>query len=117
MGLPRKEWLETPRGQRHEYQRRHLSRILAIVDKEPLKKDSMRPDDAARFQGKVREAIRVLKRSTLTGPVALELHFSTSRRNPPALYALAKNYLDLLGRRGQPLLYRDDSQVKYLAVN
>jgi hypothetical protein len=52
--------------------------------------------------------------------LAVDLAFDTSERQPPQLWHLPKNYLDLLGSTGAPpsdpgaLLYRDDRQVKLL---
>ena len=53
--------------------------------------------------------------------LALTLDFTTSRPQPPNVEKLAKHYLDLLGSgngtQEQPLLYRDDRQVKMLYVS
>lgn len=53
--------------------------------------------------------------------LALDLNFTTSRRQPPSLERLAKHYLDQLGAthdRGEGgHLYRDDEQVQLLHVS
>ncbi len=53
----------------------------------------------------------------------LQLDFFSSAKDPPAIYRLPKNYLDLLGKPRDDsgidrtrLLYRDDRQVKALIV-
>jgi hypothetical protein len=63
-------------------------------------------------------------RFPLTGPVALDLHFRATRRNPPSIHRVAKHTLDILGPalpgnarpRRRHVLYRDDRQVKFLYV-
>jgi hypothetical protein len=61
-------------------------------------------------------------RYPMRGPVALDLHFSASQRNPPSIHRAVKHTLDLLGPalpgnqrpRRRSVLYRDDRQIKLL---
>ncbi len=62
----------------------------------------------------------------MTGPVALELRFVSTRPTPPAIHRMAKWALDVLEQPGpttalsadrRPLLYRNDRQVKLLHVS
>jgi hypothetical protein len=65
------------------------------------------------------------RRYPMTGPVALDLHFTAARRNPASIQRIAKNTLDILGPaqsgtarpRRRSVLYRDDRQVKFLYVD
>jgi hypothetical protein len=69
--------------------------------------------------------MEVFGRHAFTGPVALDLHFVSERKNPPAIYSLAKHVLDVLGtaapestRPGRrSVLYKDDKQVRLLYVS
>lgn len=62
----------------------------------------------------------------MTGPVALDLRFVSTRPTPPAIHRMAKWALDVLEQPGptaalsadrRPLLYRNDRQVKLLHVS
>ncbi|MDG4787662.1 hypothetical protein O7626_17245 [Micromonospora sp. WMMD1102] len=62
----------------------------------------------------------------MTGPVALELRFVSTRPTPPVIHRMAKWALDVLEQPGptavlsadrRPLVYRNDRQVKLLHVS
>lgn len=63
------------------------------------------------------------KHGELLGPVALELDFHCTSREPPSIQRLAKHTLDLIGPAMEPypnrdgIVYRDDRQVKLLYVS
>ncbi|WP_188186914.1 hypothetical protein [Nonomuraea sp. SYSU D8015] len=105
-------------------QRARWARTLRLfVDGEPERKGARGKRSAVTFQRQVLDRMAALRRRPFTGPVALDLAFHTARRNPPAIYQLAKHVLDLLGatdpatQRGRrSVLYRDDRQVKFLYV-
>lgn len=93
------------------------------VDGEPEQKGARGKRGAAGFQKQVVERMVALRRRAFTGPIALDLRFRSTRKNPPTIYKIAKNVLDLLGSADpavQPprrsVLYRDDRQVKFLYV-
>lgn len=101
---------------------RHMRTRRFIIPGEPIQKDDRRAKRReAEIRAQVAQELGEFRRSTLTGPLALSLHFSTARRQPPDLPKLAKYLLDVLGlpksgpKKG-PALYRDDSQVKMLHV-
>lgn len=51
----------------------------------------------------------------LRAPLAVELSFSSTERNPPAIHTLSKAVLDLLGGPpGKAVLFKDDRQIKML---
>jgi hypothetical protein len=98
--------------------------LIMQVEGEPRRK-SHNKTPAADFQRQVMDAMDSYRRYPFTGPVALDLHFRTTRRNPPSIYHAAKHTLDLLGPalpgserpRRRSVLYRDDRQVKFLYVD
>ncbi|MFD0733316.1 RusA family crossover junction endodeoxyribonuclease [Planotetraspora mira] len=93
------------------------------IEGEPEQKGLRGSRSALAFQQQVVEQMMALSRRPFTGPVALDLHFTSRRKNPPAIHNVAKHVLDLLddadpaGRpRRRSVLYRDDRQVKFLYV-
>jgi hypothetical protein len=105
--------------------RSRWGRTLAMqVQGEPRRK-AHNKTPAADFQRQVMDAMDRYRRYPFTGPVALDLHFRTTRRNPPSIYHAAKHALDLLGPvlpgnerpRRRNVLYRDDRQVKFLYID
>jgi hypothetical protein len=98
--------------------------LIMKVEGEPRRK-SHNKTPAADFQRQVMDAMDSYRRYPFTGPIALDLHFHTTRRNPPSIHHAAKHTLDLLGPvlpgnerpRRRSLLYRDDRQVKFLYVD
>lgn len=98
--------------------------LVLTAEGEPRRKSS-KQGPAADFQRQVLDAMERYRRYPFTGPVALDLHFCATRRNPPSIQQVAKNTLDLLGPalpgnerpRRRSVLYRDDRQVKFLYVS
>jgi hypothetical protein len=94
---------------------------MAIVRQEPRRKGKGGAREAVAFREAVRQ--RVASNPRWPRPqaqLAVDLHFSTTRRQPPKLWTLPKHYLDLLGQTGAPaddpgsVLYRDDRNIKML---
>lgn len=106
------------------YRKRADRRVGMLVhDVEPQSK-RMPDADRDRFQTAVSEDMTTFSRGPLSGPVALKLDLSTTSRNAPQAHTIAKNLLDLLGKRrpGVPgkrrhLLYKDDAQIQALSVS
>ncbi len=78
------------------------------------------------FQRQVATQQRAAGHRAMTGPVALELRFVSTRPTPPAIHRMAKWALDVLEQPGptamlsadrRPLMYRNDRQVKLLHVS
>jgi hypothetical protein len=92
------------------------------VDVEPAGKGPAGKRSAPEFQRQVMDQMEQYRRYPMTGPVALDLHFQTARRNPPGIHRAAKYTLDILGAalpgcqrpRRRSVLYHDDRQVKFL---
>lgn len=108
--------------QRHaRYRRMFLVRVVG----EPAQKGPGGRRAAPEFQRQVIEAMEQHRRYPFTGPVALDLHFTAMRKQPPIIHNVAKHVLDVLGpalpedvRPGRRhVLYRDDRQVKFLYVH
>jgi hypothetical protein len=110
-------------GASARYEQRRRRRIhISIEDIEPQSK-KMSTADRAAFQSAVAEQLRDIKRGTFRGDIALKLDLATSSRSPPHAPTIAKNFLDLLGKRidgidwpKKSLLYADDSQIQALSV-
>ena len=114
-------WSSTA-GLRHKQRWRDDRRVLAFVDQEPERKGRRGARSAAAFRRQFRTQSVIGARGYWPrARLALELDFTTSRKQPPNIESLAKHYLDLLGHQdeddGRPLLYHDDRQVKMLYVS
>ncbi|MEV0756801.1 hypothetical protein [Streptosporangium sp. NPDC050280] len=103
---------------------RWLRTLRVTIQGEPEQKGARGRRSAVDFQQQVIDQMAVAGRRAFTGPVALDLFFKTSRKNPPAIHRVAKHVLDLLGPadsavrpRRSSVLYRDDRQVKFLYVD
>jgi hypothetical protein len=109
------------------FQRRaRWKRIFLIrIEGEPTQKRRRGSERSAiDFQRQVIEGMELYRRYPFHGPIALDLHFTSTRSNPPIIYHVAKHTLDVLGTahpansrpRRRSVLYRDDRQVKFLYV-
>lgn len=118
-----KSFWATDAGASARYEQRRRRRIqINIDDIEPQSK-KMSPADRAAFQSALAEQLTDVKRSTFRGDIALKLDLATSNKSPPHAHTIAKNLLDLLGKRmdgvdwpKKSLLYSDDSQIQALSV-
>jgi hypothetical protein len=120
--MERGKYIRTREGQASALGKRRLRRFTLMLDQEPQSKN-IKAADAIAFQRTVREQLRSASQSAYRGPVFLQMDFFIAARNPPAIYTLPKNYLDLLEKPVEGsgidlpwLLYRDDRQVKALIV-
>jgi hypothetical protein len=120
--MERGKYFRTRAGQVSTLGKRRLRRFTLMLDQEPQSKN-IRAADAVAFQRAVLDQLRVAGQSAYRGPVFLQMDFFTAARNPPAIYNLPKNYLDLLEKPLEGsgiclprLFYRDDRQVKALVV-
>ena len=118
-----KSFMATDAGASARYEQRRRRRIhISIDDIEPQSK-KMSPADRAAFQSAVAEQLSEAKRGTFRSGIALKLELATSNKSPPHAHTIAKNLLDLLGKRidgidwpKKSLLYVDDSQIQALSV-
>lgn len=118
-----KSFMASDAGASARYRQRCRRRIhISVDDLEPQSK-KMSLEDRAAFQSAVAEQLREIKRGTFRGDIALKLDLSTSSKSPPHAHTIAKNLLDLLGKRmdgidwrQKGLLYADDSQIQALSV-
>jgi hypothetical protein len=100
-------------------------RLVVRLDVEPAGKGPAGRRSAPEFQRQVMDQMERYQRYSMTGPVALDLHFHAARRNPPGIHRAAKHTLDILGAalpgcerpRRRSVLYYDDRQVKFLYVD
>jgi hypothetical protein len=120
--MERGKYVETRRGQAAAFGRRRMRRFMLSIEQPPQSK-SIGAGDAVAFQQAVAIHLDKVGASAFTGPVFVQLEFTTTSKTPPAIYKLPKNYLDLLeipradaGIARPRLLYKNDRQVKGLIV-
>lgn len=120
--MERGRYVLTRRGQASALKKRRMRRITVMLDQQPQSKNIKTADKIA-FQRAVVDRLDAVGQSAYRGPVFLQMDFFNAAKNPPAIYRLPKNYLDLLGKPVEGagidrprLLYRDDRQVKALVV-
>jgi len=114
--VPRDFWVFQRRARRRRT-------VRAKIDGEPQRKGRGGKHTAASFQRAVIDGMR--QRYPFRGPIALDLHFVSLRKNPASIYQLAKHVLDVLSTaetenirpRRRSVLYYDDKQVKLLYVD
>ncbi len=113
--VPDEFWLLWWRSREHR-------QMIIDVTVEPASKGPTGKRLAPEFQRQVMDQMEHYRRYPMQGPVALDLHFRATRRNPPMIYWAVKYTLDVLGPalpgaerpRRRSVLYRDDRQVKFL---
>jgi hypothetical protein len=118
-------YFATAKGQRHVWHQRCRTEILLQLHIEPQGKATITPEEKLRLQHELSVQMAASgRRRAYTVPVAVQLDFAVTQNDPPAIYTLAKNYLDVLqkvepseaiGRR--MLLLKDDRQVQFLVCN
>ncbi len=120
--MDRGKYVETRRGQAAALRKRLMRRFTLSIGQQPQSKNTSVADVVA-FQQAVAVQLDKVGASEFTGPVFLQLEFTTASKTPPAIYKLPKNYLDLLevprddaGIDRPRLLYKNDRQVKALIV-
>jgi AcrR family transcriptional regulator len=113
---------QTRRGQISRMRQRRLRRFMLKIEQEPKSKN-ISLAEAIIFQKAIADRLDKSGASAFTGPVFLQLEFSTTSKTPPAIYNLPKNYLDQLeiprdgsGIDRKHLLYKNDRKVKALIV-
>ncbi|CAN5782899.1 hypothetical protein BH23CHL8_BH23CHL8_30730 [soil metagenome] len=117
-----RSYWETPEGRAHQRTSRALRRGRVLVNQEPAQKGRPGNRSAGEFQSEVREQLRGFGAwPRPRAALALDVAFTTSRKQPPQIEKLAKHYLDLLGARPRKdrsvgPLFKDDRQVKLLHV-
>ena len=119
-----KEFLQGERGARARYEQRQRGHVRISLDEIEPQSKRMPASDRDRFQAAVAEQMAVAKRGPFIGPLALKLDLATTSKNAPQGHSIAKNILDLLGKRRpgvswprKHLLYKDDAQIQALSVS
>ena len=117
-----KAFMATDAGASARFEQRRRCVHISIDGIEPQSK-KMSTADRVAFQSAVAEQLTEVKRGTFRGDIALKLDLATSSKSPPHAHTIAKNLLDLLGKRmdgidwpKKSLLYADDSQIQALSV-
>lgn len=120
--MTRSEYLETIEGQSLERTKRRIKRNYLVIQQEPKSKTSISRAEKIFFRQEVKRQLKERNRKAHTGDIILVIDFFTTKNNPPALYTLSKNYLDLLHKeihedKLSGLLFKDDGQIKILIAN
>jgi hypothetical protein len=102
--------------------RRDRRTALVFDEMEPTSKNASAAHQIA-LQKNILRWMTQNRRRPFRGPIAMRLQVTTTKRDPPQAYTIAKNLLDLFSRPvaglvtgRQRLLYVDDSQVQALSV-
>lgn len=109
-------------GRRHARSGRRFRTALALVEQEPRQKGRQGTREASAFrEAAQKDLTRSGRRGWPRAALALDLRFTTTRRQPPDIDRLAKHYLDLLQVQAGPGrepwgLYTDDRNIKMLFV-
>ncbi|ESQ87347.1 hypothetical protein ABAC460_20195 [Asticcacaulis sp. AC460] len=118
------KFMASDTGAQARYAQRLKHRVSIPIDEIEPQSKKMRPADCDRFQNAVAEHLTMMKRGTFKGDIALKLDLGTTSPNAPQAHTIAKNFLDLLGKRRpgvkwpkRSLLYDDDSQIQALSVS
>ncbi len=121
--MNRTEYLETRAGQVNERVKRFLNVIYFSIDLEPKSKNAISTSEKRRFREELNNYLKKCKRRAFRGDIILEIDFSTTQDNPPAIQTLVKNYLDLMHKPlptidgYKEILFKNDSQIKTLIAN
>lgn len=117
------EYLKSIKGQLHSRWKRLAKKRVFYFDFEPKSKKGISEQEKKAFREAVTIELKEQKKKAHTKDIILELGFSVTEKNAPAIHTLAKNYLDLLHKElpsvdsHKNLLFKDDNQVKILIVN
>ncbi|MEU8216723.1 hypothetical protein AB0C47_13235 [Micromonospora taraxaci] len=118
-------WSSPEAWQYRSYVRRRRVRRIDVGG-EPEGKGERGRRAVLEFQRQVAAQQRAAGHRAMTGPVALDLRFVSTRPTPPAIHRMAKWALDVLEQPAptaalsadrRPLVYRNDRQVKLLHVS
>ena len=120
----RESFFKTDAGKLAQYRQRERRRLLiSLHDVEPQSKKMPEAEKDA-FQRRILRELKDLGRANFRGPLALSVHLSTTKATAPQAQTVAKNLLDLLGKKRpairnprKQLLYKDDSQIHALSVS
>ncbi len=123
--MRRLEYFNTQKGQIYLRRQRQMSRLYFLhIDQEPKSKNSISTSETIYFQNEILKVLNQRTRRAYRSPVIVEIDFYSNQDNPPSIYTLAKNYLDLLEDpipqskiTRKKLLYKDDRLIKILIVN
>ena len=120
--MERGKYIMTRRGQASALGKRRMRRVTVMLEQQPQSKN-IKPADAEAYRRAILERLEKFGQAAFRGDVLLQMDFFTTAKDPPAIYSLPKNYIDLLWKHGKVpdgirprLLLGDDRQVKALIV-
>lgn len=123
--MRRAEYLETREGQYHRRLSRRIQRQYFVVqDHEPKSKNAISLQEKIDFQQQILAQMKRFGRRAYRAKVVLQIDLCSQQNNPPSVYKLAKNYLDLMqepvkgsGIWRRRVMLNDDRLVEVLIVN
>lgn len=92
--------------------RRNKGGFSFLHDSPPRSKTSMSEGEAESFRIALAQAFREFRPSAWKVPLAVSISVTVNEKNPPHIHTIPKNYLDLC----RNIIYEDDGQIEYLAV-
>jgi hypothetical protein len=120
-----RNFVDSPKGRLLQFRKRQRARLLLLIDDiEPKSKGAMSDTAKVRLQKKILDRLVLYRRQAFREPIALQLHFETTEKNPAHIHTIAKNLLDLFGKplpalksKRKGLIYSDDRKIHALSVS
>lgn len=116
----RSEFIQTIEGMRIEHLKRFMKvKYLEYTD-EPKSKKGINKKEKLNFRANTKSQLKKINGRSYQSKLILEINFYVSKKNPPAIQQLVKNYLDLLHKDDvgidnlKSLLFKDDSDIYIL---
>ena len=92
--MERGKYHMTRRGQVSALRNRRMRRVMVRLEQQPQSKN-IKPGDAEAFRTAILERLEKFGQAAFRGDVLLQMDFITTAKDPPAIYKLPKNYIDL----------------------
>lgn len=119
----RNSYLNSAKGEWHQYGNRRKSVWVIRVNQHPKTKKALTDKGKKEFRDFVVRKLRRQERRRFRSNLLIQIDFFSVEKNPASLQAMVKNYLDLLHKpmpeidSHKEILFKDDSQIKILIAN
>ncbi|QVL30313.1 hypothetical protein KIH39_15785 [Telmatocola sphagniphila] len=77
-----------------------MRRVIVMLEQQPQSKN-IKPADAEAFRSAILKWLKMLGQTAFRKNVFLQLDFFTTAKDPPEIYSLPKNYIDLLRKHAK----------------
>jgi hypothetical protein len=117
------EYLGTIKGQISSRMRRSAHLRCFLINQEPKSKKSISDAEKSAFRNAIVNTLKTQNKRSHRKDIILQIDFSVTTANPPAIHTLTKNYLDLMHKdlpaidSHKGMVFGDDNQIKILIVN